>query len=482
MLGQSVDQRQKAPLRVKPRVRAELAIVRLQAFDDARYTELEVAFCAVQRTNHEVDNAEVEDLLVWVLIRQLLLLLLYLSHQLFRLLILRSHDVRHAQVGQNDGLDRQDIVFVLAHDRAVVADSLLVPPFLLHEEDMSHVELPRVVFGAELCRLSEYFFHHGVVLHVPVDLRHRHQHGDIPLKPLVVLLQRPLDRVAIFDSARVLNVLRQLAEGLHIALRKLVVLPVRLLGGRLQHDGGVQKVVQVLRQVLVCKMGIFCKEVGREVIQLVLAVEEKQVAEGLGGEGRISKKMGELFEARVGVVFHLHEGLVVQSDGVHLLLRAGRHVGQRFFRSFVVFHHVLDVRLQVESLDEGAFAEGVGVANTPHVQAVVVATHRQLWVLSHSLLDDLRDVLQRRPVLLHAVVAQRDVVGEVGLVRQHVHRILKVLESLLVLALLVVHAAAIHDGVRVGSALLEVGAAGSVVFLLVLDAALQLEYLVGELR
>jgi hypothetical protein len=54
-------------------------------------------------TYHQVDDAEVKDLLVRIVVSQLLLLLLDLAHQLLCLLILGGHDVADAQIGQHNG-------------------------------------------------------------------------------------------------------------------------------------------------------------------------------------------------------------------------------------------------------------------------------------------------------------------------------------------------------------------------------------------
>ena len=49
-----------------------------------------------------------EDLLIGVFVGQLFLLFLDLSHELLGLLVLRGHDVAHAEVGQYDGRDVQN--------------------------------------------------------------------------------------------------------------------------------------------------------------------------------------------------------------------------------------------------------------------------------------------------------------------------------------------------------------------------------------
>lgn len=46
-----------------------------------------------------------------------------------------------------------------------------------------------------------------------------------------------------------------------------------------------------------------------------------------------------------------------------------------------------------------------------YLDAICVAPHTQLWMLAHASLNDLCNVLQSRPKLLGAVVAQRNVVA-----------------------------------------------------------------------
>ena len=53
---------------------------------------------------------------VRIIISQLLLLLLYLPHQLLRLLVLAGHDVAHAEVGQHYGGHVEDGIKVLLND------------------------------------------------------------------------------------------------------------------------------------------------------------------------------------------------------------------------------------------------------------------------------------------------------------------------------------------------------------------------------
>ena len=62
VLRQRVRQREEGALRVEPRVRLELLVVGLQGLDDPGDPELEVALRAVERSDDQVDDAQVEDL------------------------------------------------------------------------------------------------------------------------------------------------------------------------------------------------------------------------------------------------------------------------------------------------------------------------------------------------------------------------------------------------------------------------------------
>ena len=154
---------------------------------------------------------------------------------------------------------------------------------------MRDVELPQLVLAAELGALPEDLLDHRVVLHVPVYPRLRHEHGDVPLERVVVLLQRGLDGVVVPGDARVLDRLGQLAQLLNVLLGEVVELAVRLLGARLHHNRGVEELVQVRREqlVVVCEVGVLCEHVCREIVVLVLALEQEQVAERLRREGRV---------------------------------------------------------------------------------------------------------------------------------------------------------------------------------------------------
>ena len=94
--------------------------------------ELEVALRAVERADHQVDDAQVEHLLVRVGLA--LLLLLDAAHELLGLLVLRRHDVGDAQVGEHDRGHLQDALDLHLLDGGLVVPDRLLVLRLLQEE------------------------------------------------------------------------------------------------------------------------------------------------------------------------------------------------------------------------------------------------------------------------------------------------------------------------------------------------------------
>ena len=62
MLAEVLHEAEEAPLGVEPGVGAELLVVRLQGLDHAADPELVVPLGAVQRPDHQVHDAQVENL------------------------------------------------------------------------------------------------------------------------------------------------------------------------------------------------------------------------------------------------------------------------------------------------------------------------------------------------------------------------------------------------------------------------------------
>jgi lipopolysaccharide biosynthesis regulator YciM len=56
-------------------------------------------------------------------------------------------------------------------------------------------------------------------------------------------------------------------------------------------------------------MGIFRQNVRSQLVVAVLAVEQEQIAEGLGWERRVAEQKVEFLEAVVRVFFHPYQGL-----------------------------------------------------------------------------------------------------------------------------------------------------------------------------
>ena len=203
MLGQVLHQAEEAALGVEPGVCAQLLVVGLQRLDHPADAELIVALGAVQRPNHQVDNAEVEDLPVRVLVGHVLLLLLNLPHQLLCLLVLTRHNVADAEIGQHNGRHVENGVKVLLDNRLVEAGGLL-ELVLLHEEHVGHVELPDVGLAAELDALAEDLLDLGVLVHVPVDLSLGHQDGDVLGQGVLVVVDGLLHGFVVVVVARLL--------------------------------------------------------------------------------------------------------------------------------------------------------------------------------------------------------------------------------------------------------------------------------------
>jgi len=127
---------------------------------------------------------------------------------------------------------------------------------------------------------------------------------------------------------------------------------------------------------------------------LVLAVEQDQVWESLRRERWICKEEVELLETARSIGLNVHESLVMKSHGIKLVLVARRHVKQGLSRGGNVLHLELNCRFEVESLNECGLLEGLGIAHTLDFDTFRVGANAKLWVLTDTLLNDVRDVLE----------------------------------------------------------------------------------------
>ena len=66
--------------------------------------------------------------------------------------------------------------------------------------------------------------------------------------------------------------------------------------------------------LLVGEMGVFCQNVCGQVVVLVLAVEEQQVAKRLGRERVLLQKELKFLEALRRFLLHVHQGLKYNSS------------------------------------------------------------------------------------------------------------------------------------------------------------------------
>ena len=58
-------------------------------------------------------------------------------------------------------------------------------------------------------------------------------------------------------------------------------------------------------------MGVFCQDVSRQIVVLVLAVEQQQVAESFRRKGVLLQQELELLEPIRRLRVHVHQGLII---------------------------------------------------------------------------------------------------------------------------------------------------------------------------
>lgn len=325
VLRHGLNQRQKTAFGVEPRICAQLLLEGLEGLDNATHAKVVVALGAVQSANHQVDNAKVVDLLGGFFESNAFFLLLNALHELFCIRILRSHNVGDAQVGKHDGRDGKKFVHLSTHEWLVISDRVTIL-VILHEENVGNIKFPSFVFGAKLGRLSEYLLHHGIAALIPVHLRLHHQHGDVVVQGRVILLQGLVDGFGVALDTRILNRFRLLAQRINVLVRQIFKLFEGLFFAGLVKNEVLQKFEVFRGEALVGEMCIFGENVGRQIVMLILAVEEYQVGEGLRGERRVVQQEVQLFETGGRVLFDVHQGGVVQRHRIQLVFVSRRHV------------------------------------------------------------------------------------------------------------------------------------------------------------
>ncbi len=166
------------------------------------------------------------------------------------------------------------------------------------------------------------------------------------------------------------------------------------------------------------KLGEVGEYVCCEVIYVVFDVEDEDVAECLGRVWWVAKQVIQLLERSRWVGMHVYQCLIMQCNAVKLVLGPRRHVGQCALRTFNVIHLQLDRSFEVECLQERSLAQCLAVTNATDVIVVRRGSHGQLWVVTHTLVDDFVDETHRTRKLAHLEVTQGDVIREVGRVTE----------------------------------------------------------------
>jgi hypothetical protein len=167
MLRERFKEGDKASFRIKPSVRAKLCrwlviihksqklnlfVEWIQTLDDARYSEFVVALGAIESSDDQVNDTQVEDSFVGIFGSYTFFFFFDSAHEILSFLILTCHDVRYTQIGENDCSAIQKLVYsvlvsiidctyildILLHKRLIEGSRLLVF-VLLHEERMRDV-------------------------------------------------------------------------------------------------------------------------------------------------------------------------------------------------------------------------------------------------------------------------------------------------------------------------------------------------------
>lgn len=98
---------------------------------------------------------------------------------------------------------------------------------ILHEEDVSDVQFPCLVLGAELSTLSEDFLDHIIVALIPEDLSLHHEHRNILIESLIVFLQCRVDGFRVTGETGILDGLSLLTKGVNVLGGKVFEFAIR---------------------------------------------------------------------------------------------------------------------------------------------------------------------------------------------------------------------------------------------------------------
>lgn len=122
---------------------------------------------------------------------------------------------------------------------------------------------------------------------VPVNLGLHHQYGDVLVKGQVILLQRIVNRLRVTRDPSILDRLSLLSERVYVLVGQVLELSKGLLFRGLVQDEVLQEIKVFLGQAFVSQVSVFSEDVCRQIVMLVLAVQQNQVGECLSRERRV---------------------------------------------------------------------------------------------------------------------------------------------------------------------------------------------------
>ena len=122
---------------------------------------------------------------------------------------------------------------------------------------------------------------------VPVNLGLHHQYGDVLVKGQVVLLQRIVNRLRVTRDSSILDRLGLLSKRVDVLVGQVLELSKSLLFRGLVQDEVLQEIKVFLGQAFVSQVSVFSEDVCRQIVMLVLAVQQNQVGECLSWERRV---------------------------------------------------------------------------------------------------------------------------------------------------------------------------------------------------
>ena len=173
---------------------------------------------------------------------------------------------------------------------------------------------------------------------VPVCLGLHHEHGDVLIKGQIVLLKRVVNRLRVSCDPRILDRFCLLSERINVLVGQILELSKGLFFRGLVQDEVLQEIKVFLRQAFVSQMSVFSENICRQIVMLVLAVQQDQVWECLSRERRVLEKEIELLKASRWLLLDVHEGGVMERNGIQLIFVSWRHIHEGFAGGSWILH------------------------------------------------------------------------------------------------------------------------------------------------